>query len=299
MAGLEGAEAAAADGAGDAGKPSELNIFVDWLNREGFHAAVLEYLPDPRPIRDPGSFFARQVALIAMGNPAEARDATFQPNPLSLAQNLVSRAYAHAALKEPQKVELALTQAVGSVQIKETYWLEQILARAGAVDLIVQMYEALEKQLAFPLLAQVQLLPYYYGLKREHDLMRIARSVSMDRLSGSLAQQFSMLYFLDLYRADLLPVRRHIEGMVSEYPRFIEPRVLLAFTYTLSGELPLAQELIQGWEAFELQNDRKFAIMLAFIHIQLGEIERARELVGDIPVESLLDRERVLLSRVI
>jgi hypothetical protein len=276
-----------------------LTVLVEWLNREGFHETVLEFLPDPEAITDPAAYFTRQIALIATGQAARARDLTFKENPLSLAQNLVCRALAQMSLGEPDKASLSLSQAVESVQFQETVWLEQVLRRSGEVDLIIGMYESLEKRLSNPLPAQLRLLPYYYGLRREHDIMRVVDSVDLDRLSGSLAEQFAILYFLNLYRGDRVELRRHLERLVSIYPDLIEPRVFLAFCYSLTGQGELARPLIEGWDAFQMEQNRSFAIMLATIFISGGDPAQARELIGPIPPDTLLHQERVLLSSLI
>ena len=278
------------------GSPAALSVLVNWLNREGYPETALRYLPEASKIKDPDLFFMRQAALIASGDPAAARDATYVENPLSPARNLITRAFAQAALGQPEKVRPNLELAADQVRIFEVQWLEQILLNAGAPDLVIRMYENVERQFNRPVSAQVRLLQYYYALQRELDVRRVVRDISLEQLSGLLSDQLTALYFLVLYHEDFPQVRRMAESLFARYPTLIEPRLYLAFCYALSGNPGAAPAFLGDYEGFNLQQNRSFAIMLAHIHLRTGEIEKARALVEAIPRESLLDQERVLLS---
>ncbi|MEX0323083.1 MAG: hypothetical protein AB3N63_13045 [Puniceicoccaceae bacterium] len=278
---------------------STLSLLVDWLSQEGFHEQVLNHLPDAEKIEDSNLFFIRQVALIQMGDAAEARDSTFEDNPLNPTRNLVLRTLSLIALGRLDTVEDNLSLAIESVQIEDLAWLEQILLNLRQFDLILNMYEGFEAQMVNPLPVQIRLIPYYYQLKRETDLRRVVGEISIDDVSNSLYDQVSTLYFISLYRTDLPGARRRAESLVTDYPNLFEPRLHLGFAYTLSGQAPLAMELIQGWENFNASTNRTVAIMLSAILAANGKTDEARALIKDIPVESLLDQERALVSGLI
>lgn len=280
-------------------KASPRAIFCDWLNAQGYSEVVLEYLSEPDEIEDSESYFARQIALISTGQYEAARDATLKTNPLTPTQNLVSRAFAQSLLGEPDKASLSLSQAVESVNINEVPWLEQVIRRFGRLDLAIEMYETLETRLANPVPVQLRLLALYYQTRQEDDLQRVARAISLENLSGALADELSVLYFCILYRPDRMVVRRHVEELSSNYPNLIEPRVYLALAYAISGNANPAGTVLEGWEGFNLENNRFMAITLAHLLLQKGETDKARGLVERIPTESLLDRERFLLSPLI
>lgn len=284
---------------GEENEASPRAIFCDWLNAQGYSEVVLEYLSEPEEIEDSESYFARQIALISTGQYTEARDATLRSNPLTPTQNLVSRAFAQSLLGEEDKASLSLSQAVNSVNINEVPWLEQVIRRFGRLDLAIEMYESLEIQLANPMPVQLRLLALYYQTRKEDDLQRVARVISLDNLSGSLADELSVLYFCILYRPDRMAVRRHVEELSSTYPNLLEPRIYLALAYAISGNTNPAGTVLQDWEGFNLENNRFMAITLAHLFLKNGEIEKAKSLVERIPTESLLDRERFLLSELI
>ncbi|MEX0325986.1 MAG: hypothetical protein AB3N33_07865 [Puniceicoccaceae bacterium] len=293
---------AVATGESDTGTASAAGLermFTLWLSREGFHEAILAHLPEAGEIRDGDVYFFRQLALIETGAAAEARDLSFKESPLSPTRNLVIRALAHGALGQPDKVLPNLELAAENVLPREIGWLENVLRQFGSTDLVIGMYEDLERRLANPLPVQLRLLQYYYAFGREADVQRVAGAVSLDQFAGFLAEQMAALYFVSLYQTDRKSTRRHLEGMVNDYPNLIEPRVFLAFSYAMAGAGPEALRIIEGWESFQLQQDRLFAIMLAYIHARSGDLDTAVDIMGAIAPETLLDQERVLLSGLI
>ena len=273
-------------------------IFADWLNREGWSGVALEYLPAPKDIEDPRVFMVRQIALISSGDPAAARDASFIDNPLSPAFNFVLRAMALASLGEEEKVVPNLRLAVDNVRPNELGWLENVLRSTGQLDLITQMYENLSRSLANPVGVQLRLLAYYQALGRELEVQRVVQEIDLEQLGGLLTNQISALYNLLLYRYDFTDMRRHVEGLVTQFPELIEARVYLAFAYARSGQGGAAVELIEGWERFNLQQNRNLAVMLAVIYASAGQSDRAADLLANVDRSSLLDIERNLLSGV-
>ena len=272
---------------------------VEWLNRENYPDAVLEYVPDAGAIEDSDLFFARQIGFIKSGDPEGARDSTLKDNPLTPSKNFVLRAFSQVAMDEQDNARSNLAMAIETVNMDEIQWLERVFIQAGDYRLVLDLYEYLEQQLANPLVIRLRLLPYYYQLGREDELRQIVRDIPLDTLSRSLPDQLSVLYFINLYRTDLPAARRQAEGLVSEYPHLFEPRIFLGFSYAVSGNPRLAMATIEGWENFDLRGNRSYAIMMAYILANNQQLDTARELISDIPVSSLMDLERALLRSLI
>jgi len=273
--------------------------FMEWLNREGYSETVLEYLPDAGQVEDSRTFFARQVALIQTGRAMEARASTFKDNPLSPSRNLVLRALALLALGERDNARQSLSQAVGSVQIEEVGSMEDLLLQMRDYTLIVQLLEDQESRIGNSLYIRLKLISYYYYLGQEDKLQQVVQSLPLARLSPSIIDQINILYFTCLYKNDLPGVRRLAEDLASRYSSLFETRLFLGFCYAQSGDPKTALELIRGWENYHPGPNRNFAFMLAYILSSNGRYNEAGALIEGIPVRTLLDRERALLSSLV
>lgn len=277
-----------------------LTLYVEWLNQEGFHEEVIAILKREDAKASPELYNALQTALISSGQAESAYNNSLEENPLSEARNLLLRAFAQARMGEVDSLRQTLSLAAEAVDIDEVGWMESILRNAGELDLLVQMYEQLERTLPQPVPAQLRLIPYYYALLDQDDLQRLVRDLDITSLTGIRTNEVPLYYFHLLFRDNLKASREVIEAKVHELPMVADYRILLGFSYALSGRPEAALDIIEAsWSPQSAVQPRIQSIMIAFVYLLNGRTDEARNLIQEIPKDRLLPMERVLLSSVL
>lgn len=288
-----------ATGEGIPGNEEMLASFTDWLIGEEYADAALSYLDTPLVDGNAELFHARQLALVSAGRARDAYNYSLGRNPLSPSRNLLLRAMAQARMGEMKNIDETLALAAEAVNLEEIGWVESVLRGTLELDLLIRMFEKVERTHPKPLPAHIKLLPYYYASGREDQISRILREVDWEKLLKSYVEAVPFLYFDVLLRDDLPRIREIVEHLASERPDVLDFHILLGFVYTLSGDATLGGELVEEAGVSNPVDQRLLQIMLACIHAANGKESLARELIKGIDRRTLLPQERALLSEIL
>lgn len=277
-----------------------LQNYVNWLNLEGYHQEVLDLLEgDPQLETDETLFFARQQAWILSGQAEKAYNASLEENPLSAPRNLILRAQALARMDRLEEAEQAVNLSIEVVELGEIGWLESALTSLNYRPKTVALYEGILPELENPAPANVRLMQLYYEMGMEDKLSRILRQIPMRVLDAFPGDKIDYLYYNLIFGQNQEQVRAATEEFASQFPNIVDFRVLLAFSYALSGSDAFALELVEPLAADQFQNRRKLQIMLATIYARNGRIDEAEAVLTGLSAEDLLGQERTLLGPLI
>lgn len=272
------------------------STFINWLIVEGFHDQALALLEDQGLEDDPALFFARQRAWIESGKPETAYQASLEENPLTPSRNLVLRAQALMGMGKPAEAREALKISVEVAGLEEVNWLQSAFATMGEQDLRIQLFENLAQSVSDPLPANIRLMNLYYESGKEIELSRILRKIPLDRLAGYPSDKINYLYYSLIFGQEVPENRREIERSAAEFPTIADFRILLGFSYALSGENAFAWEIVKSLQAIDLANRPKLQIMMAGLLRQNENPEKAETILGELEMNTLLPQERAFLQ---
>ncbi len=277
-----------------------LQNYVNWLNLEGYQQEVLDQLEgEPGLKTEESLFFARQQAWILSGQPEKAYNASLEENPLSAPRNLILRAQALARMDRPEEAEEAIDLSIEVVELGDIGWLESALTSLNFRPKTVALYESILPELENPAPANVRLMQLYYEMGMEDKLSRIIRQIPMRVFDVFPGDKIDYLYYNLLFGQNQDQVRAATEEFASRFPNIVDFRVLLAFSYALSGSNAFALQLIEPLSTEQFQNRRKLQIMLATIYARNGRMDEAQAALSGLSAEELLGQERTLLGPLI
>jgi len=270
-----------------------------WLTFAGFYKAALNFLEKREPESNASLFFSRQLAWIGSGEPEKAYEATSQANPLTPVQNFVIRAKALIRQGRMDEAEETLAQSLEVVEADQMEWLENYLLELGFRNLAIKLHEKFLHESPNPTHARLKLIDYYYDAGNEIKLTRLLKEISLDDLNSFPREKIDYLYFSLLFHQNMDSIRSHIENLASQFPNIADFRILLAFSYAVSGNIDAGMRILDTMGNYEITNRPRLQIMAAILYGEKGNLDKGRQMLQNMGTGGLLKREKVLLGKLL
>ena len=280
---------------------TERKRYFTWLSNMQKFDLLLEQLEEDVAMRDAELYRLFLNAMIEAGKASEVVELTLDTSaelPLSESSMLIIRSRALAAVGNMEELGKALDLAVRLSTLDDFPELERELARLQRWDNLGELYWRLMENRMTRMFAAGKLIFSTYYLNDETGLIKALGAIDITQFESDPKLQNFIAYLKLIYEPKSYLESAHVlEDLIAKHPNLYDFRIMLALCHTLQGNPEMTTRLLPMIPK-ELPS-QQFRYLKVAHHIithlgQDAESSRA-DMVGKIPFDDLLPRERALL----
>lgn len=244
------------------------------------------------------------IAKLALKEGQEVLEMTLispDRNPLSSAETMLLRARAHQQLGNVAQFQETVNLLADVADIEAGNLDDFMMTEAALVSMkqwpnLLKLYRRLSQTRPFEAVGKQKLLYGYYIVGDGTSVADMLEDVDYDDFQDQPSAQNFLAYLNMLHRRDITPHRTKAEQLLAEYPSVIDFRLTLSLAYLLNGRPQDALSLLEGLPTFDETTPRYFRVISASVMEANGQLEQARDLLGDLNTQDLLQAEQRLLA---